>query len=620
MNVRIRCLRLLAWIFGLGFAGLWSSVAGESFDLTGSGWTIALDPTDAGESKGWHQPSRDWTGAQPHGREGWDAVSVPHDYLTDPRYAYVGVAWYRRSIAVPAEAADGRTWRLEFATVFQRCRVWLNGNEVGGHEGGYTPFGFDVTKHLLPGRQNFLVVAVDNRVKFRALPGARSGTTANSGQYPWLNYGGILGDVLLVAHAPGWIAGQRIETVMRADGSAVVRLGVRVRNDRSTPATIEVTANLLDDAGGLLVPVRQQDVHAGPRMDGVITFEITLPAGTYQRWEVDTPVTYRSVVTARTEAELDRNEERFGVREIAIGDAQFLLNGRPIRLAGANRARGHPHHGGIDPDALVEQDLRLMKDAGLRFSRLQHTAPGRNLLDWADREGMLLILEVGMWGYLSEDVASEELRERFRQEMRELVQLAGNHPSVVGWSLGNEYESWTPEGVAWTRDMARFMKELDPTRPVTFAALGRELRELRTAAPEQERAFDYVDLISTNLYFKPSDVPEYLDPVHARWPDKPLLITEYGLRADRVKAEDERLVHFDAMLALVRERPWICGFSYWAFNDYASRYPGTGTDGYRRWGLVDEHRRPRPLYEHVRAQLANGIDAAPGSTAEKKND
>ncbi|MDI1250652.1 MAG: glycoside hydrolase family 2 TIM barrel-domain containing protein, partial [Lacunisphaera sp.] len=180
------------------------------------------------------------------------------------------------------------------------------------------------------------------------------------------------------------------------------------------------------------------------------------------------------------------------------------------------------------------------------------------------------------------------------------------HPSVVGWSLGNEYESWAPEGIAWTRDMAQWVKAIDPTRPVTFAALGRELRELAKSSVGAERAFDQVDFIAANIYFPLAELPQFLDPVHARWPDKPVLITEYGLRADRVKSEQERIEHFDSMLAYVRERPWICGFSYWSFNDYASRYPGTSDDGFRRWGLVDEFRRPRPLYEHMRTKLSDG--------------
>jgi len=591
---------LLAGAFARGLA------AEVTLDLAGGGWNFAVDPTDRGEATRWHEPESGWDGRKAHARGGWDEVRVPHDFLTDARYAYTGVAWYRRSFALPTDAADARAWRLQFDTVFQRCRVWLNGWFVGAHEGGYTPFEFVVTPFLQPGRQNLLVVAVDNRVKFRALPGARSGTSANAGQYPWLNYGGILGGVRLLGHEPVWIAGQKIET--QPDGD-VWRLKVRVdlRNATPTARRGRVTVKIENTPCELR---GDYDVAAGGQAS--VSLEGTLPRAALTTWELAAPALYES--RAVLDANGAANVARFGFRTITVRDGQLQLNGRALCWAGANRARGHPRFGGIDPDELVEQDLQLMKDAGLVFARIQHTAPGRNLLEWADRHGMLLVLEVGMWGYVSADQASPELRAQFEAEMRELVALARNHPSVIGWSLGNEYESWTPEGVAWTRDMARYVKSLDATRPVTFAALGAALRRLRNGEGQGEHAFDHVDYISVNYYLPPEELPAFLDPVHARWPGKPVALTEFGLRADRVKNETERVRHLDSMLAQVATRPWICGLSFWAFNDYASRYPGTGDDGYRRWGLVDEQRQPRELYRHAAQQLVRGLPLA----AEKK--
>jgi beta-glucuronidase len=181
--------------------------------------------------------------------------------------------------------------------------------------------------------------------------------------------------------------------------------------------------------------------------------------------------------------------------------------------------------------------------------------------------------------------------------MKQMIQATANHPSVIGWSLGNEYESWLPEGIAWTRDMAGFVREIDPTRLVTFNTLGTALRELDND-PGGEHAFDYIDIITLSSYFAVADLPSFIDPVNSRWPDKPVFLGEYGRRADQFEEED-RIAHFEGVFAFVRERPWICGFSYWAFNDYQSRYAGSGMDGYRRWGLVDEYRTPRSLFFHM---------------------
>jgi beta-glucuronidase len=569
-------------------------------DLAGA-WTFAMDAVERGEQLGWPKPDAGWKGEKPHPAAGWDAVTVPHDYLRDPRYAYTGVAWYRRSFAVPDGTEAERAWRLQFEQVSQRCRVWLNGEFIGAHEGGYTPFEFAVTPHVLPGRQNFLVVAVDNRVRFRSLPGARTGATATRQLFPWLNYGGILGAVRLVANPTVYVVRQQIEAQPDAiRGTAALVVHVRVRNTARESRAASVSTTVGDGWRA------EQVLTLAPESEQIVTLRGELPAPAVKLWSIETPALYVAHTVVRCGDAENAREDTFGIRDLTMREGKFLLNGRPVRLAGANRALGDPVFGGRDPDEAVARDLGLMKAAGLRFARLQHVPPKRNLLDWADRNGMLLILEVGMWGYPADDLASTELREQFRTEMGELIALAVNHPSVVGWSLGNEYESWLPAGVTWTRDMAAFVKSLDPTRPVTFAALGTALRKLREGGSAGEHAFDHVDFISTNLYFAVEEMASFLDPVHVRWPGKPVLISEFGLRTDRVKDEGERIVHFDKMLALVQERPWICGLSFWSFNDYASHYPGTGADGYRRWGLVDEFRRPRALYEHVRTTLGTG--------------
>ena len=576
-------------------------------DLSEGPWEFAVDPGKRGEALAWNLPPVEEKNRS--GTGGWDEVQIPHDYLTDPRYVYTGTAWYRKSFLAPREDGAALVWRLCFDMVFQRCRVWLNGEFVGSHEGGYTPFEFPVGKYLKPGERNLLVLEVDNSRRLRALPGIRSVPSwenllqvhiaASAAGYPWLNYGGLIGKVRLLSHENVWIQSQKVETSFKDD---VWRLGIRaeLHNESGSARSGELIARISPLGKNIRVPYA---VKAGEKT--VVNISEEIPADAVKPWSLESPQLYTCALS------LDKQEtvleSTFGFRMIETKNGRFLINGKPVYWAGANRARGHPVFGGIDTEACVDQDMGLMKAAGLRFARLQHTAPGKYLLDWADRNGMLLVLEVGMWGFGPEDMASEELRKQWKAEMRELVLLAQNHPSVVGWSLGNEYESWTEAGIAWTRDMAAFMKELDATRPVTFAALGRVLKRIKEGRDSGPHAFDYVDYISINYYMGTGSFGKYLDLVHARWPEKVVAITEFGLRADKVKDETERMVHFDKILAAVRERPWICNLSYWSFNDYRSCYPGTGADGYRRWGLVDEHRQPRQLYEHVRKKLANGL-------------
>jgi beta-glucuronidase len=592
---------LLCLLIASGFA---KATQDSTFDLNGS-WHFTLDPIGRGEATGWAQPAPGWTGDRPHPPVQWDTVEVPHDFLTDLRYQHTGWGWYRRSVLIPDDMQEDLVWRLQFDRVFQRCRVWINGEYIGEHEGGYIPFEFAVTEAMRPGQYNLITVAVNNEIRFRALPGARTPEVGREGwpnaqMYAWLNYGGILGDVRLKAHAPVYITRQTLQADINETLDAVsFKARVTVRNDSPREQNVSVRV-LVQEVGFSL----SREVTLDPGSEQVVEMARDWPDDSgFRLWDVNAPNLYTAVAEVGSPFGNHYRKDRFGIRRIEAANGKLLLNGRPVRLAGANRTLGHPVFGGRDPEESVAHDMILMKAAGLRFSRIQHYAPGKNLLDWADRHGMLLILETGMWGFTAEDYASEELRSQFRYEMEQMVRLAENHPSIIGWSLGNEYESWLPEGIDWTRDMSTFMREQDPERLITFTARGGALRRLLETDSPGVHAFDFVDLISATTYFDPQDLPKFIDPVHERWPDKPFFIAEYGRRADIRFTEEDRMKYFDEVFELIRKRPWICGFSVWSFNDYRSRYPGTGPDGYRRWGIVDEYRTPRRLYHHMTEQL-----------------
>jgi beta-glucuronidase len=182
-----------------------------------------------------------------------------------------------------------------------------------------------------------------------------------------------------------------------------------------------------------------------------------------------------------------------------------------------------------------------------------------------------------------------------------MIERDWNHPSVVAWSVGNEYASDTPSGVRWTSDMVAFVRGLDPSRPVTFASFRAFRPDL--ARPEDEGSTE-VDFVSINTYAQPDKVGEVLDLVHRRWPDRPIFVSEFGWRADKAKDEALRQHYFESMAAAFRTRPWIAGASIWTYNDYISRYPDTAPNGYRPWGLVDPDRALRASYETVRQQFA----------------
>jgi beta-glucuronidase len=585
--------RLLSVVLALAFAG--ASFGAESLSLLGE-WGFTLDLQRRGEASGWPTLA-------PSKTDRWDTVTVPHSYSGgDPRYEHTGAAWYSRTFTAPKDWS-GSHLRLRFASVGDRCRVWLNGRLLGAHDGVNLPFSFDVTSVVKRGESNLLVLEVDNSFSDETIPGSRPGKTPNAHLYPWWNFGGIFGAVTLESEPAARVAQLRTRYDFKADGSVVLLFRAQVEN-RGAAGPFTLSARVTPPlAGAAPLEVTQRlELPAGP---GEAVLKLALPAAQVQRWNLDRPVLYPTELTL-TAADGAKHTvtRRLGLREIAVRDAQLLLNGEPVHLAGVNRSRGHPKFGGIESAELAALDLSMMKRGHMEFTRLQHYPLAEPLMDWADEHGLLIIAEPGNWQFTVEQLASPKLRALWQQHMREMMENSWDRPSVIAWSVGNEYNSWSPEGVAWTKDMAEWVRALDDTRPVTFAALGREigLKDI----PLEQRSLHYVDFLCFNIYSSPKAIGG-LDRVHAQWPEKPIMVSEFGQRADQVKNEDVRIAHFRGTLEEVRKRPFIIGLSFWTFNDYLSRYPDTTPGGYRAWGLVTGDRTPRALYTTAAAELTSVV-------------
>jgi beta-glucuronidase len=587
-----------------------SPVAGERVRVSLDGaWRFAVDPTRTGEPDRWFAPELD--------ESRWDVVDVPHCWPVDPRFQYTGTAWYRRTFDAPADL-QGRHARLEFDAVFARARVWVNGQLVGSHEGGYTPFTFDVTPHLIAGRPNSVAVSVDNSWSLTTLPGARPGADATRRVYPWWDYGGIVRPVALVVSSPIFITNQHIvATPDLASGRATIESTIWVRNATSSASSARVNLALarIEREGEAereepLAAAQPRDLQSTVDIPAGETKSVTLRTGLPRErvrlWTLDRPVLHvarasLAVAGANAAAASDTLASTFGIRRFEVKDTQLLLNGQPIRLGGGNRASDHPRFGLIEPRDVVEADLELMKAAGMELQRMIHYALPTALLDAADRLGLLIIGEAGNWQLQPTQMDDEAMRADYRHQMRELVERDWNHPSVIAWSVGNEYPSDTPSGVRWTKDMAAFVRTLDTSRPITFASYRADKPEVKR--PEDEGSH-YVDFVSINLYGRPAAIGERLDVIHTRWPNKPVFISEFGVRADKVKDERERETWFHEAIGQLRTRPFVAGASVWTFNDYRSRFPDTNANGYRPWGLIDPERQPRGAYRVVKEEFA----------------
>ncbi|WP_173003218.1 glycoside hydrolase family 2 protein [Chitinophaga sp. SYP-B3965] len=547
-------------------------MAGSSYaqSLNG-GWLFALDPLKIGEQHGWTAPGF------PDNK--LDKVTVPHSYSVDKRFFfYTGAAWYFRKFDAPVIKSTDKAF-INFDAVFYKCDIWFNGTRVGSHEGGYTPFTVDVTKYLQ--QKNTLSVRVDNSWDTTTIPGAKTWDTTysdNASQlYPWINYGGITKPVALQIRPADYLSNIKIEAEPDLQ-KGTARIFIRTNGARVNlySGDKKLAVSFKPVSGGLLANLTAKDV---------------------QLWDHDHPYLY----TAEVIGSADTIRSNFGIRKIEVKNAQLLLNGHPIKMGGCNRPADYPGTGSLDPDSVLQRDLTLIKSSGMELSRIAHHAVSKNLLDWADKHGMLIITEAGNWQLTPKQMADPMIREKFKSQMKEMVERDWNHPSVIAYSLGNEFYAYKPEGLAWVRDMKQFAKTLDPTRLITFASYTVFRDYIKK--PEDE-ASQYVDFVSANVYAKHA---EWVAHIHELYPDKPVFISEFGIMATSNKTEADRIKYLKDAIAAFRKADYVIGASIWTFNDYLSRYPQTNPDGYRSWGVVGPDRQRRDSYYTLQEEFSPAL-------------
>ncbi|MCX6216718.1 glycoside hydrolase family 2 TIM barrel-domain containing protein [Spirosoma sp.] len=552
-------------------------------------WRFALDPVDAGERGNWYRDDASLNR--------WEKVTVPHCFSVDPRFQfYTGTAWYRRTF--PFQSTPGKRVILHFDAAYYATSVWVNNRKVGTHEGGYTPFQFDITDFLqaesATGALNTIAVSVNNNTwKTTTIPGAKDNNLPES--FPgWLNYGGLIRPVYLTVEPEVYVENVKAEASPDlVKGTATLVLKTRIRNAGKQAITPKLAFRVEQNGKPVVLTWKQPAGSVAAGQTTVLEAETVLKAADVKLWSVDQPTLYDLQVVSAT----DTVRTHFGIRKVEVRNAQLLLNGQPIKVAGGNRVVDHTGLGSLEPDWLVEKDMRLMKEAGMELHRLTHYTPSETVYDWADRNGMLIISEAGNWQLTPRQMDNDTMRTKFRQQFREMAERDWNHPSVIAYSVGNEYLSEQPAGQRWTKDMIAYARELDPTRLYTFASM--RLNTL-PKKPEDE-ASQYCDFISTNTYGNHANILKH---IHSLYPDKPIFVSEYGTRADGKEGEAGQVTHIEKFLADIRPLPYVVGASWWSFNDYLSRHDGTNPDGTRPWGLVRGDRSKRLLYKAHQTGMA----------------
>ena len=561
-------------------------------------WQFRLDREGEGRSADWFsQP-------MPESRP----MAVPasfNDIAADATVRdYFGDVWYQTTVWVP-RGWQGQRIVLNFESATHRATVWVNDVEVMSHEGGYTPFEADITDHVVAGQEVRITALINNTLHWQSIPpGVIEDTPAGKRQRYWhdfFNYAGIHRNVWLYATDPTHITDITITTDLDGD-DGVVGYAVEAEADDDVETKV-----ILRDAGGAEVAtttgssgtLRVPDVHKWAPGDGYLyDLEIQLVRG-------DTVV--------------DSYHQSVGVRTVKVDGIRFLINGEPFYFTGFGKHEDVPVIGKGHNDAYLVHDFELLKWIGANSFRTSHYPYSEDVLDYADREGIVIIdetaavgLNMGLGGGIfggqgyqtfSPETANDATREVHAQAIRELIARDKNHPSVVLWSIANEPESDTEGAEKYFEPLFDVARKADPTRPVGFV-------NVMLAPHGKCRVSQFGDVLMLNRYYgwyvDTGDLPA----AEVAWEKelegwasegKPIIITEYGadtypglhsLVAASPWTEEYQEEYLDMNHRVFDRIDAVVGEQVWNFADFTTT-SGIMRVGGNKKGVFTRDRQPK---------------------------
>ena len=553
-----------------------NSGARTALDLDGE-WHIIVDPYENGfynhryEEKpdGYFRNAR---AAGPSDLVEYDfssapVLQVPGDWNSQAEqlFLYEGTVWYQKDFAVRVQ--PGKRYLLYFGAVNYTAIVYVNGAKVGRHEGGFTPFQFDVTEHLKDG-DNFVVVKVDNRRERDNVP------TVNT---DWWNYGGITRPVRLLEVGATFL----LDYFVQLDP----------QSDRAIAGWVQLAGDATDSGAKvrLQIPELQLDMTLATDAGGHAAFRVDASPAL---WSPQDPKRYEVQISVGGETVQDR----IGFRRIAVHGEDILLNGESVYLRGISIHEEAPLRAGRAwSEADARTTLGWALELGCNFVRLAHYPHNEAMLRLADEMGLLVWSEIPV--YWTVQFERESVYHKAEQQLTEMISRDKNRAAVILWSVANE----TPNTAARFDFLDRLVTRtrlLDASRLVTAAL------DTQTSRDNVKRIDDpfaaKVDVIGLNSYCGwYSDAPE--DCASLAWQSdyaKPVIVSEFGAGAlqGRHGAENERWTEeyqasvYAHNLTMLRNMSFVRGTTPWILKDFRSpRRPLPGIqDFWNRKGLVSE--------------------------------
>ena len=523
----------------------------------------------------------------------WRSLNLPHDWAVELpfsgeashshgyktvgwKYPETSVGWYRKSFEVP-NSDLGRKISVQFDGVFRNSIVWVNGFYLGHEQSGYAGFEYDITDYLNYGGNNVITVRVDAAI-----------------EEGWFYEGaGIYRHVWLNKTNPLSIGRYGIFVSSELEGqNAIVTARATINNDGKTAENFKIEQSIVDANGNTVATGIVDKLSLKPTLSQEYFCKIKV--NNPNLWSPDSPYLYQLKTQVYANgAIVDQQVTNLGIRTIRFDAHEgFFMNGKHLKLVGSNNHQDHAGVGSAIPDALQEFRIASLKAMGSNAYRCSHNPPTPEMLDACDKLGMLVLDENRLQG-----VNQEHFDLLKRMMMRDR-----NHPSVIGWSLGNE--EWGIEsnikGARITETQQRYAQTIDSTRRFTVAVSG----------GCGNGSSKTVDIMGFN-YLTQCNIDDY----HTKNPDQPGWGTEEttGCGTRGIYEDDKangHIAQFDRTggVSIERgwkffdERPWLAGLFYWTGFDYKGEpnplsWPAVSSE----FGILDACGFPKDSYYYLKS-------------------
>jgi beta-galactosidase len=499
----------------------------------------------------------------------FEPVTLPHSNKVLPHHnfdnlEYQFISTYRKRFKLP-EARAGRRVYIDFDGVMIACEVFLNGVKLGEHEGGFTPFSFDLTDYLDESGENVLTVKVDSTERQDIPP---YGFVVD-----YLTFGGIYRDVWLRYVESCSIKDVFIRTQQVLMDKPFVEIDVSV--ERLSAKPLHLTTILLDSHDSVIARKTDNIYPSYTPVDEllVVTERIApeLPARV-QLWSLENPALYHLKFELFEEQTLiDIVEHRFGFREAEFrNDGSFYLNGNPLKLVGLNRHQTYPYIGAAAPARLQRKDADIIKyELGCNIVRTSHYPQSKHFIDRCDEIGLLVFEEIPGWQYIGD----QDWQGIVLRDVEAMIVRDRNHPSIILWGVRVNESQDNDALYRATNDLAH---KLDPMRQTGGVRYFQNSQFL-------EDVFTFNDF--SNTVQEPQQTPH--------------LITEFNGHMFPTKSwdQEERLIEHALRHARIQDKqlgmPNIAGAIGWCAFDYNTHKEFGSGDRICYHGVMDIFRLPK---------------------------